>query len=99
MPSVKQPLSDVLALIERYHADDLLRALERAVRYRAFDASVVTRILAATASVRPLPSTEAQRARDRLRAQGAALAGPRRPLDAYRAALAASEDEETPDAP
>jgi hypothetical protein len=87
-------LSDVLGLVERYHADDLLRAIERAVRYRAFDASVVVRILAATATPRPLPSTEAARARERLRAQGAALAGPRRTLDPYAAALAATADEE-----
>ena len=87
-------LSDVLGLVERYHADDLLRAIERAVRYRAFDAGVVVRILAATATPRPLPSTEAARARERLRAQGAALAGPRRPLDPYAAALAATADEE-----
>jgi transposase len=92
-------LSDVLALVERYHAGDLLLAIERAVRYRAFDAGVVERILAATTTARPLPSTEAVRARERLRAQGAALAGPHRPLDEYAAALAATLDEETPDAP
>jgi transposase len=90
-------LSDVLSLVERYDADDLLRAIERAVRYRAFDAGVVVRILSATATPRPLPSTEAVRARERLRAQGAALAGPRRPLEDYAAALAATEDEESPD--
>jgi hypothetical protein len=90
-------LSDVLSLVERYDADDLLRALERAVRYRAFDAGVVVRILSATAAPRPLPSTEAVRARERLRAQGAALAGPRRPLEDYAAVLAATEDEESPD--
>lgn len=87
-------LSDVLALVERYHAGDLLRALERAVRYRAFDAGVVVRILAATATPRPLPSTEAARARERLREQGVALAGPRRALDMYAAVLA-PEDEES----
>lgn len=92
-------LSDVLTLVERYDADDLLRALERAVRYRAFDASVVVRILAATATPRPLPSTEAARARDRLREQGAALTGPPRPLGVYAAALGGAEDEETPDVP
>jgi transposase len=91
-------LSDALALVERYHADDLLSAMARAVRYRAFDAGVVARILSATATPRPLPSTEMARARDRLRAQGVALEGPRRPLDEYAAALAASEDEESPDA-
>lgn len=87
-------LSDVLGLVERYHADDLLRAIERAVRYRAFDAGVVVRILSATATPRPLPSTEAARTRERLRTQGAALAGPRRTLDPYAQALAATADEE-----
>jgi hypothetical protein len=76
-----------------------LRAIERAVRYRAFDAGVVVRILAATAIPRPLPSTEAARARERLRAQGAAIAGTRRSLDPYAAALAATEDEESSDVP
>lgn len=90
-------LSDVLVLIERYNANDVLLAIERAVRYRAFDAGVVARILAATATARPLPSTEATRTRERLRAQGAALAGPRRQLDEYAAALAATEDEEIAD--
>lgn len=93
-------LSDVLALVERYDADDLLRACARAVRYRAFDAGVVLRILAATATPRSLPSTEASRVRARLREQGAALAGAHRPLDVYAAALGQAEQvEETPDVP
>jgi len=95
-------LCDVLALVERYDANDLLRALTRAVRYRAFDAGVVVRILAATATPRSLPSTEAARARSRLREQGAALAGPHRLLDEYAAALGQAEEEqneEIPDVP
>ena len=80
-------LAEVLALVERYDADDLARALKRAVCFRAFDASVVTRILAATASPRALPSTETERARTRLREQGAALAIPPRPLEEYARAF------------
>lgn len=86
-------LSQVLALVERYDADDLLRALARAVRYRAFDCGVVTRILAGTASPRPLPSTGEARARDRLREQAAVLGGASRTLDVYAAALAAAADQ------
>jgi hypothetical protein len=83
-------LADVLALVERYDADDLLRALSRAVRYRAFDAGVVSRILATTATPRPLPSTEVARARARLRDHGALLGGASRPLAAYAEVLALS---------
>jgi transposase len=86
-------LSDVLALVERYHADDLLRALERAVRYRAFDAGVVEHILVATATTRSLPSTQALQTRARLREQSEALDGPRRALDVYAAALGVAEEE------
>lgn len=81
-------LSDVLSLVERYDADDLLRALERAVRYRAFDAGVVSRILTTTATPRPLPSTEQARALARLREHEALLGGPSRPLAVYAEALA-----------
>jgi len=83
-------LADVLALVERYDADDLLGALSRAVRYRAFDAGVIARILATTATPRPLPSTEEARARARLRDHGALLGGASRPLAVYAEALAPS---------
>jgi hypothetical protein len=81
-------LADVLGLVERYDADDLLRALGRAVQYRAFDAGVVVRILTTTATPRPLPSTEDARAKARLREHGAVLGGARRPLAVYAEALA-----------
>jgi transposase len=83
-------LAEVLSLVERYDADDLLRALARAVRYRAFDAGAVSRILATTATPRPLPSTEEARAQARLREQGALLEGAKRPLAVYAEALASS---------
>jgi len=88
-------LVDVLALVERYHSDDLLAAISRALRYRAFDAGVVSRILTATATPRPLPSTEYERARARLHEHGAVLGGQRRTLDAYAAVLSASDQEKT----
>jgi transposase len=84
-------LSDTLALIERYDAEDLLRAMARAVRYRAFDAGVVSRILATTATTRTLPSTEDKRVLDRMREQGALLPGATRGVEAYAAALAGDD--------
>jgi hypothetical protein len=42
----------VLGLLATYHRDDLKRALERAVRYRAYSWSAVERILAAQARPR-----------------------------------------------
>jgi transposase len=84
-------LTQVLGLVESYDADDVLRALERAVRYRAYDAGVVARILTATAAPRSLPSTEAARARDRLRQQSATLTGSGRSLHPYAAALGKPE--------
>ena len=42
----------VLGLLATYHRQDLLHALERAARYRAFSCSAVERILAAQAHPR-----------------------------------------------
>ena len=81
-------LLQVLSLVETYNADDVLRALARATQYRAFDAGVVTRILAASATPRVLPSTTDRRAQDRLAEQGAALATAPRPLAEYAQAIA-----------
>jgi hypothetical protein len=88
-------LVDVLALVESYDADELLRAISRALRYRAFDAGVVTRILATTATPRSLPSTADEHARARLREHGAALGGTRRNLDVYAAVLSPSDQEKS----
>lgn len=90
-------LADVLALVATYNADDLVLALERAVRYRAFDAGVVARILAAQATPRPLPSTEDEGARRRLREHSAALFVPPRALGDYAAALSDSTDNDDND--
>ena len=60
-----QHLARVLALQERYALDDLHAALKRAVRFQAFDANVVVRILEATATPRVLPDS-ADHARRRL---------------------------------
>lgn len=60
-------LAAVLAHKERYALDDLVAALERAVRYRAFSAHTVTRILETIASPRVLPDTLASASMERLR--------------------------------
>ena len=48
----KSDAARVLGLLATYHRDDLKRALERAVRYRAYSWSAVERILAAQARPR-----------------------------------------------
>jgi len=50
-------LAHVLGLLDRYSADDLLSAMKRAVRYKAFDSKTVQRILERTAEPRALPDT------------------------------------------
>jgi len=78
-------LAQVLGLVERYSADDLVKSLERAVRYRAFDGNVVSRILETTATPRVLPDANQQAARERL---GSMLpATPPRSLALYGPAL------------
>jgi len=78
-------LSGVLALIERYDADDLVEALRRAVHYRAYDARVVGRILEAHAQPRILPDAGQQAAIERLRNVIDAPAP--RSMDVYASAL------------
>lgn len=82
----------VLALQERYSLDDLVAALDRAVRYGAFDAGVVTRILEASATPRVLPDTLAQAAQRRLREDFAHTAV--RPRDMADFADAIGDDDE-----
>jgi transposase len=53
----KNEATRVLALLMVYHREDLVRALERAVRYRAFSWSAVERILAAQAKPRSAMET------------------------------------------
>lgn len=83
-------LSQVLSLVERYDADDLVRALERAVRYRAFDAAVVSRILESSCTPRLLPEARLEAARARLAQM--LPAGSPRSLDLYDAALCGGLD-------
>lgn len=78
-------LSQVLALVEGYDTDDLVRALERAVRYRAFDGAVVSRILEASCTPRLLPEARLEAAQRRLAER--LPEGSPRSLDLYDDAL------------
>ena len=50
----KLQAQQLLALVAHYQRDDVLKALERAVRFGAFSLAAVRRILAAQAQPRPL---------------------------------------------
>lgn len=62
----KDEAGRVLGLLTIYHREDLVRALERAVRYRAFSWSAVERILAAQARPRSAMEALTVDARDHL---------------------------------
>jgi transposase len=62
----KDEAARVLGMLTIYRREDLARALERAVRYRAFSWSAVERILAAQAKPRSAMETLAIDARDQL---------------------------------
>ena len=50
----KLQAQQLLALLAHYQRDDVLKALERAVRFGAFSLAAVRRILAAKAKPKPL---------------------------------------------
>jgi hypothetical protein len=86
----------ILQLKQRFHTEDIHRALEHARRYHAFDAKAVERILAAQAQPRTLESIRNETARQQL---GAGL--PRieqRSLAEYRDLLPPAEPKENEDA-
>ena len=87
-----QHLAAILALRERYDADDLVAAIERAVRYRAFDAGVVARILEAGAVPRVLPDTLAVAALRRLREDVPGANVSARAMSDYAAAIRGDGD-------
>ena len=89
-----QHLADVLALRERYDASDLVAALDRAVRYRAFDARTVTRILEASAAPRILPDTLEEAARRRLRDDIPGGNVSARPMRAYADAIRGNPEDD-----
>lgn len=77
-------LAQVLGLLERYTADDMNAAIGRAVRYRAFDAQVVQRILEAGAKPRVLPDSTLELTQ---RLKSVLPVGNPRPLAQYTTAL------------
>jgi transposase len=87
-------LAHVLGLVERYDADDVVRALGRAVEYRAFDGQVVERILLASAEPRVLPDMCEERARARLDEAARAIDVQPRALEAYAAALGGADHDD-----
>ena len=58
----------ILHLKERYHSDDINRALGHACRYHAYDCKAVERILATKANPRTLEAIRNERASEQLRA-------------------------------
>ena len=85
-------LAQVLGLVERYDADDVLSALERAIRYDAYDGKVVERIVTAQAEPRSLPDTLELAAARRLAEVARQANVEPRSLDDYAAALGPKKD-------
>ena len=80
-------LAQVLAYTAHYALDDLVRALQRAVRYGSYDARTVLRILQTTAQTRTLPDTSVVAANQRLAAVAAQAGVTPRAIDDYARAL------------
>jgi transposase len=94
----KDEAQKVLALLGVYAQVDLLRALERAVRYRAFSLRAVERILAVTARPKGLLETLADEARERLAQLHPDPPVPPRPTSDYQSLLEDPSDGEAPPA-
>ncbi len=90
-------LARTLQLRERYAVDDLLNAIERAVRYRAFDANTIERILEATATPRTLPDTGQRAAARRIQEIARQACVAPRPLEDYVRALGERHREDDDD--
>ena len=83
----KDEAQKVLALLGTYAQADLVRALERAARYRAFSLRAVERILAVTAKPKGLWALLADEARERLGQLHADPPVPPRPTADYQSLL------------
>ena len=92
----KLQAQQLLALVAHYQGSDVLKALERAVRFGAFSLAAIRRILAAQAQPKPLLDELADLHRDALdpllRAE---VIGPR-PTSDYQHLLSPKEADETP---
>jgi transposase len=87
----------ILTLRERYHSDDVHRAIAHANRYRAFDSASVERILKAKFTPRTLEQLGSDRAADALRNTLPKV--PQRPLSVYRDAFSPTPTPITPEEP
>jgi hypothetical protein len=83
----KDEAARVLGLLTVYRREDLVRALERAVRYRAFSWSAVERILAAQAKPRSAMEALTIETREQLNELLRQLPLEPRPTSAYQALL------------
>jgi transposase len=72
----------ILRMKEQYQSEDIHRAIEHAIRYQAFEAKAIERILRAKASPRTLESIRNDRARHELQQVLPRIT--QRPLDQYR---------------
>jgi hypothetical protein len=80
----------ILRMKEHYQSDDIHRAIEHAIRYQAFEARAIERILRAKATPRTLESIRNERAR--LELQQALPKITQRPLDQYSGLLREEND-------
>jgi len=80
----------ILRMKEHYQSDDIHRAIEHAIRYQAFEARSIERILRAKATPRTLESIRNERARQEL--QQALPKITQRPLDQYSELLREDQD-------
>jgi transposase len=71
----------ILRMKEHYQSDDIHRAIEHAIRYQAFEAKAIERILQAKATVRTLESIRNERAREELQKTLPKIT--QRPLEQY----------------
>jgi hypothetical protein len=92
----KLQAQQLLALVAQYHRDDVLKALERAVRFGAFSLAAMRRILAAQARPKRLLDELAELHQDALDPSlRQEPIGPR-PTSAYQHLLAPEEADEPP---
>jgi transposase len=92
----KLQAQQLLALVAHYHRDDVLKALERAVRFGAFSLAAMRRILAAQARPKPLLDELAELHKDALDPSlREEPIGPR-PTRDYQHLLSPEEADETP---
>ena len=80
----------ILRMKEHYQSDDIHRAIEHAIRYQAFEARAIERILRAKATPRTLESIRNERAREEL--QKALPKITQRPLEQYSELLREDND-------